>query len=105
MFLLTLLCVIVTIQTFTDTGLLPLNKNNIQLLLMINVIFFILLTFGIFLKLFSVYIRKKNNELGSTTSKSLVFYFLSISIIPCLLIAIFPEYSLILEFKTGVIKK
>ena len=89
MFLLTLLCVIVTIQTFTDTGLLPLNKNNIQLLLMVNVVFFILLTFGIFIKLFNVYIRKKNNELGSTTSKSLVFYFLSISIIPCLLIAIF----------------
>ena len=89
LFFITFICVIVTIQTFTDTGLLPLNKLNVRHLLILNLVFFILLFFGIAIKLYDIYLLKKNNELGSNTSKSLVLYFLSISAIPSAIISIF----------------
>ena len=66
MFLLTLLCVIVTIQTFTDTGLLPLNKLNVRHLLILNLVFFILLFFGIAVKLYNIYLLKKIMNLDQT---------------------------------------
>ena len=89
LFFITFICVIVTIQTFTDTGLLPLNKLNVRHLLILNLVFFILLFFGIAIKLYDIYLLKKNNDLGSNTSKSLVLYFLSISAIPSAIISIF----------------
>ena len=59
LFFITFICVIVTIQTFTDTGLLPLNKLNVRHLLILNLVFFILLFFGIAIKLYDIYLLKK----------------------------------------------
>jgi len=87
---LSLLVGFLTIQTFAGKGFLKLNSLNIQVLLIINLLLLsIFLSFVIF-KFFKLYIEGKNSNLiGIKTKKKFLIYFISLSAIPGIVIAIF----------------
>lgn len=79
-----------TIQTFAGKGLLELNSLNIQVLLIINLMLLsIFLSFVIF-KFFRLFTEgKSSNLIGANTKKKFLIYFISLSAIPGIVIAIF----------------
>ena len=87
---LSLLVGFLTIQTFAGKGYLELNTVNIQVLLIINLLLLsVFLSFVIF-KFFKIYYEGKNSNLiGTKTKKKFLIYFISLSAIPGIVIAIF----------------
>ena len=87
---LSLLVGFLTIQTFAGKGLLELNSLNIQVLLIINLVLLsFFLSFLIF-KFFRLFTEGKNlNLIGTNTKKKFLIYFISLSAIPGIVIAIF----------------
>lgn len=87
---LSLLVGFLTIQTFAGKGFLELNPLNIQVLLIINLVLLsIFLSFLIF-KIFRLFTEEKNSNLiGTNTKKKFLIYFISLSAIPGIVIAIF----------------
>ena len=87
---LSLLVGFLTIQTFAGKGFLELNSLNIQVLLIINLVLLsFFLSFLIF-KFFRIFTEGKNSNLiGTNTKKKFLIYFISLSAIPGIVIAIF----------------
>ncbi len=87
---LSLLVGFLTIQTFAGKGFLELNSLNIQVLLIINLVLLsIFLSFVIF-KFFRLFTEgKSSNLIGANTKKKFLIYFISLSAIPGIVIAIF----------------
>ena len=86
---LSLLVGFLTIQTFAGKGFLELNSLNIQVLLIINLLLLsIFLSFVIF-KFFRLFTREQSNLIGTNTKKKFLIYFISLSAIPGIVIAIF----------------
>ena len=87
---LSLLVGFLTIQTFAGKGFLELNSLNIQVLLIVNLVLLsFFLSFLIF-KFFRLFTEGKNSNLiGTNTKKKFLIYFISLSAIPGIVIAIF----------------
>jgi len=87
---LSLLVGFLTIQTFAGKGLIELNPLNIQVLLIINLLLLSIFLSFVILKFFRLYSEGKNSNLiGIKTKKKFLIYFISLSAIPGIVIAIF----------------
>ena len=79
-----------TIQTFAGKGLLELNSLNIQVLLIINLALLSIFLSFVIIKFFRLFTDVKNSSLiGIKTKKKFLIYFISLSAIPGIVIAIF----------------
>ena len=79
-----------TIQTFAGKGLLELNSLNIQVLLIINLALLSIFLSFVIIKFFRLFTDGKNSSLiGIKTKKKFLIYFISLSAIPGIVIAIF----------------
>jgi len=89
----TILSIIVgflTIQTFAGKGIIELTSLNIQILLIINLLFLTIFFSFIFYKFFKIYNEgNKQNIIGLKTKNKFFFYFISLAGIPSILVAIF----------------
>lgn len=90
---------IFTLYTFSGTSFVELNENNIQILLVINVIIICLLFFLIIRKLI-VFFYKSKILTGLSTNLNFIKYFIFVTAIPAIFIAVF---SLML-FNLGIEK-
>ncbi len=90
---------IFTLYTFSGTSFIELNENNIQSLLVINIVIIFLLFFLIIRKLI-VFFYKSNVVTGLTTNLNFIKYFIFVTAIPSIFVAIF---SLML-FNIGIEK-
>ena len=80
---------IVTFLTFINEGFVPLNDNNLQTLLVID-IFLLLLFFAlIFKNFYRFYYAGKKNKRGSETNLKYISIFSLFTVIPSLIVAIF----------------
>lgn len=87
---LSLLVGFLTIQTFAGKGLLELNSLNIQVLLIINLALLSIFLSFVIIKFFRLFTDGKNSSLiGIKTKKKFLIYFISLSAIPGIVIAIF----------------
>lgn len=87
---LSLLVGFLTIQTFAGKGLLELNSLNIQVLLIINLALLSIFLSFVIIKFFRLFTDVKNSSLiGIKTKKKFLIYFISLSAIPGIVIAIF----------------
>ena len=87
---LSLLVGFLTIQTFAGKGLLELNSLNIQVLLIINLALLSIFLSFVIIKFFRLFTDRKNSSLiGIKTKKKFLIYFISLSAIPGIVIAIF----------------
>lgn len=87
---LSLLVGFLTIQTFAGKGLLELNSLNIQVLLIINLALLSIFLSFVIIKFFRLFTEGKNSSLiGIKTKKKFLIYFISLSAIPGIIIAIF----------------
>jgi len=80
---------IVTFLTFINEGFVPLNDENLQILLAIDI--FLLLTFFtlIFKNFYRFYYTGKKNKVGSQTNLKYISIFSVFTLIPSLIVAIF----------------
>ena len=79
-----------TLQTFAGKGFVPLNSLNIQILLVINLIFLSSFLGVLFVKFSKIFLIKKNKlEIGNKTKNRLLLYFISLAAIPSIIVAIF----------------
>ena len=79
-----------TLQTFAGKGFVPLNSLNIQILLVINLIFLSSFLGVLFVKFSQIFLIKKNKlEIGNKTKNRLLLYFISLAAIPSIIVAIF----------------
>ena len=90
---------IFTLYTFSGTSFIELNENNIQSLLVINIVIICLLFFLIIRKLI-VFFYKSNVVTGLTTNLNFIKYFIFVTAIPSIFVAVF---SLML-FNIGIEK-
>ncbi len=90
---------IFTLYTFSGTSFIELNENNIQSLLVINIVIIFLLFFLIIRKLI-VFFYKSNVVTGLTTNLNFIKYFIFVTAIPSIFVAVF---SLML-FNIGIEK-
>jgi two-component system nitrogen regulation sensor histidine kinase NtrY len=90
---------IFTLYTFSGTSFVQLNENNIQFLLIINISIICLLLFLIFRKL-TVFFYKSKEITGSSTNLNFIKYFIFVTAIPSIFVAVF---SLML-FNLGIEK-
>ena len=90
---------IFTLYTFSGTSFVQLNENNIQILLIINLIVICLLFFLIIRKLISFFYKSKERT-GLSTNLNFIKYFIFVTAIPSIFVAIF---SLML-FNLGIEK-
>jgi len=97
--LLSIIFGIFTLYTFSGTSFVELNENNIQILLVINVIIICLLFFLIIRKLI-VFFYKSKIFTGLSTNLNFIKYFIYVTAIPAIFIAVF---SLML-FNLGIEK-
>ena len=87
---LSLLVGFLTIQTFAGKGFLELTPTNIQILLAINLgLLSIFLSFVVYKFLRLYYEGKDSNLIGIKTKKKFLIYFISLSVIPGIIIVIF----------------
>ncbi len=89
LFILSITIGFLSLQTFAGKGLFILNQKNIYYLLIVNLILFAILLVAVCLKIYETLQKKNRNEIGYDTSKNLLTYFLFISSIPSILIALF----------------
>jgi len=79
-----------TIQTFAGKGIIQLTSLNIQILLIVNLLFLTIFFSFVFYKFFKIYNeRNKQNIIGLKTKNKFFFYFISLAGIPSILVAIF----------------
>ena len=79
-----------TIQTFAGKGLISLNSLNIQILLIVNLVFLSSFLVILFIKFLSIYVKRKNTiEIGNKTQNRILIYFISLAAIPSIVVAIF----------------
>ena len=79
-----------TLQTFAGKGFIPLNSLNIQILLVINLIFLSSFLGVLFFKFSQIFLKRKNKlEIGNKTKNRLLLYFISLAAIPSIIVAIF----------------
>jgi len=90
---------IFTLYTFSGTSFVQLNENNIQILLIINISIICLLLFLIIRKL-TVFFYKSKEITGLSTNLNFIKYFILVTAIPSIFVAVF---SLIL-FNLGIEK-
>ena len=90
---------IFTLYTFSGTSFVQLNENNIQTLLIINLIVICLLFFLIIRKLIGFFYKSKERT-GLSTNLNFIKYFIFVTAIPSIFVAIF---SLML-FNLGIEK-
>ena len=87
-FLLTLLLSFITFLTFIDRSFIELNEQNLQLVLIVNIIFLLLFFVLIFIDIKNS-IRNNINVRGSVANRKYIISFGLFTLIPSLLIAIF----------------
>ncbi len=87
-FLLTVLLSFITFLTFIDRSFIELNEQNLQLVLIINIIFLLLFFVLIFIDIKNS-IRNNINVRGSVANRKYIISFGLFTLIPSLLIAIF----------------
>ncbi len=87
-FLLTVFLSFITFLTFIDRSFIDLNEQNLQLVLIINIIFLLLFFVLIFIDIKNS-IRNNINVRGSVANKKYIISFGLFTLIPSLLIAIF----------------
>ncbi len=87
-FLLTVLLSFVTFLTFIDRSFIELNEQNLQLVLIVNIIFLLLFFVLIFIDIKNS-IRNNINVRGSVANRKYIISFGLFTLIPSLLIAIF----------------
>ena len=91
---------VLTFLTFINAGFIPLNEENLQILLLLDLIL-TLIFFGLIFKAsYKIFIKRKQNKVGSQTSTRYITLFSLFTFIPSFLIAIF---SLII-FNFGIQK-
>jgi len=90
---------IFTLYTFSGTGFVELNEKNIQFLLLINIIIICLFLFLIIRKLVILFYKSKQVA-GLSTNLNFIKYFIFVTAVPSIFVAIF---SLIL-FNLGIEK-
>ena len=90
---------IFTLYTFSGTGFVQLNENNIQFLLVANIIIIFLFLFLISRKLVILFYKSKQVA-GLSTNLNFIKYFIFVTAVPSIFVAIF---SLIL-FNLGIEK-
>ena len=90
---------IFTLYTFSRSSFIQLNANNIQLLLIINISIICLLIFLIIRKL-TVFFYKSKEITGLRTNLNFIKYFIFVTAIPSIFVAVF---SLML-FNLGIEK-
>jgi two-component system nitrogen regulation sensor histidine kinase NtrY len=90
---------IFTLYTFSGTSFVQLNENNIQILLIINISIICLLLFLIIRKL-TVFFYKSKEITGLSTNLNFIKYFIFVTAIPSIFVAVF---SLLL-FNLGIEK-
>ena len=87
-FLLTVILSFITFLTFIDRSFIELNEQNLQLILVVNIIFLLLFFVLIFIDIKNS-IRNNINVRGSVANKKYIISFGLFTLIPSLLIAIF----------------
>ncbi len=87
-FLLTVLLSFITFLTFIDRSFIELNEQNLQLVLIVNIIFLLLFFVLIFIDIKNS-IRNNINVRGSVANRKYIISFGLFALIPSLLIAIF----------------
>ncbi len=87
-FLLTVLLSFITFLTFIDRSFIELNEQNLQLVLIVNIIFLVLFFVLIFIDIKNS-IRNNINVRGSVANRKYIISFGLFTLIPSLLIAIF----------------
>ncbi len=87
-FLLTVLLSFITFLTFIDRSFIALNEQNLQLVLIVNIIFLLLFFVLIFIDIKNS-IRNNINVRGSVANRKYIISFGLFTLIPSLLIAIF----------------
>ena len=87
-FLLTVLLSFITFLTFIDRSFIELNEQNLQLVLIVNIIFLLLFFVLIFIDIKNS-IRNNINVRGSVANRKYIISFGLFTLIPSLLIAIF----------------
>ncbi len=87
-FLLTVLLSFITFLTFIDRSFIELNEQNLQLVLIVNIVFLLLFFVLIFIDIKNS-IRNNINVRGSVANRKYIISFGLFTLIPSLLIAIF----------------
>ena len=80
---------IVTFLTFINEGFVPLTDQNLQIILIIDIIFLIIFFTLIFRNFYRFYYSGKKNKAGSQTNLKYISIFSVFTLIPSLLVAIF----------------
>ena len=86
------LCVfsgILTFLTFINEGFVPLTDQNLQILLIVDILFLLIFFSLIFQNIYRIYNTGKKNRTGSQTNIKYITLFSLFTFIPSLLVAIF----------------
>ena len=86
------LCVfsgILTFLTFINEGFIPLTDQNLQILLIVDILFLLIFFSLIFQNIYRIYNTGKKNRTGSQTNIKYITLFSLFTFIPSLLVAIF----------------
>ncbi len=80
---------IVTFLTFINEGFVPLTDKNLQIILIIDIIFLLIFFSLIFRNFYRFYYSGKKNKAGSQTNLKYISIFSVFTLIPSLLVAVF----------------
>ena len=80
---------ILTFLTFINEGFIPLNDENLQILLIIDILLLIIFFYLIFRNFYRLYYTGKRNKKGAQTNLRYISLFSLFTFIPSLLVAIF----------------
>ena len=80
---------ILTFLTFINEGFIPLNDENLQILLIIDIFLLIIFFYLIFRNFYRLYYTGKRNKKGAQTNLRYISLFSLFTFIPSLLVAIF----------------
>ncbi len=80
---------ILTFLTFINEGFIPLNEQNLTILLFIDVILLVIFFYLIFKNVFRLYSAGQRNKAGSQTNIKYISLFSLFTLIPSLVVAIF----------------
>ena len=80
---------ILTFLTFINEGFIPLNDENLQILLIIDILLLVIFFYLIFRNFYRLYYTGKRNKKGAQTNLRYISLFSLFTFIPSLLVAIF----------------
>ena len=103
-FLITLLLGFVTFLTFIDKSFIKLNDQNLQILLIINIVFLLILFFIIFVEVKSS-LKIDVDVSGSRANRKYITFFALFTLIPSILISLFSLFLLSFALDTYLDKK